>query len=126
MLHLLNEPPRKTTRISCDPQPWTLHADRLTTANGEQKCQTLVSRTPPVTVIPVSPRRGRCETLEGKRPMETFEVPGEMCALLSQAVGPRAAPEVLMNTERLGPERPKEASGPVVKAFPELDSQRTF
>lgn len=43
-----------------------------------------------MTVIPVSPRRGRCETLEGKRPMETFEA-GEMCALLSQAMGLWAA-----------------------------------
>lgn len=85
VLYLLNEPPRKTTRLSCDPQPWTLHADRLTTTNGEQKCQTQVSWTPPV-----SPRRGRRETPQGKRPMETFEV-GEMCALLSQAVGLWAA-----------------------------------
>lgn len=91
MLYLLNEPPRLTTRISCDPQPWTLRADRLTTTNGEQKCQTLVSRTLPVTVSPISPRRGRSKTLEGKRPVETFEVPGDMCALLSQAVGLWAA-----------------------------------
>lgn len=33
------------------------------------------------------PSRGRCETLEGKRPVETFEVPGEMCVPLSEAVG---------------------------------------
>lgn len=52
--------------------------------------------------------------------METFEVPGEMCALLSQAVGLWAA---LGSVEyrRFGPERPKEASGPEVPAIPQAD-----
>lgn len=54
--------------------------------------------------------------------METFEVPGEMCALLSQGVGLWAALGSVDEYRRFGHERLKEASGPEVPAIPQADS----
>lgn len=61
-LYLLKGPPRKTTGISCDLQPWTLHTDSLNHNRWRTEVSDSGGLDPPVTVSPVSPRRGRCET----------------------------------------------------------------